>query len=65
MSSKFKQFENILREASISGKSSTDMPNYATLEGQVLKISLKPEKKENIFLTARNFHQEIDEFLFK
>jgi hypothetical protein len=41
------------------------MPNYATLEGQVLKISLKPEKKENIFLTARNFHKEIDEFLFK
>jgi hypothetical protein len=41
------------------------MPNYATLEGQVLKISLKPDKKENIFLTARNFHKEIDEFLFK
>jgi hypothetical protein len=65
MSSKFKQFENILREASTSDKSSTDTPNYAMLEGQVLKISLKPEKKENIFLTARNFHKETDEFLSK
>ena len=46
-------------------KSSTDMPNHATLKGQVLRISLKPDKKENIFLTARNFHKETDEFLFK
>jgi hypothetical protein len=30
-----------------------------------LEISLKPEKKENIFLTARNFHKETDEFLSK
>jgi hypothetical protein len=50
MSIKFKQFENILRGASISDKSPTDTPNYATLEGQVLRISLKPEKNENIFL---------------
>jgi hypothetical protein len=35
------------------------------LEGQVLRISLKPEKNENIFLKARNFQKEIDKFLFK
>jgi hypothetical protein len=41
------------------------MPNYATLEGQVLRISLKPEMNENTLLTVRNFQKEINKFLFK